>query len=788
MERTLIAALVLWCVWPAEGQSAPATAPARPTQADRLASRSLRRDAINMTLLPGARDRRFRSRMWALCLLAKELAPDDAEANDLLARICRVYHPAKARQEAESLKLRLAARPGDYFLAMEWLRLKLSTLGTAEGRIALLDGLAGDEAFSKPLRAEAAAYCGLTLRATGKAAEAEKRFAQALAMDPHNPTAVAYRDSRDQPAAGPAAAVKRMLQLLRCNMVEPAGPDRLGTAGELAVLLDSMGLGAESLMFFDFSWRMARRRRNSRPAAQLVIPYFNAMLNAGRFRQAVALFESFTTEFAESVDFRSLLAEAYRAIGETKKADKQIDAIAMLYRPKEADPALSTRSAVELAMFYLVTRPQPRQALARAYQAQRSGGATAPERRLVQRVLGAAEIAYLQKNLAPAGEKHLKELLGKDLYAGLFLAEHYYRTGKTDQGNKTLLAAVPQVRSGPAYRRLAGLARRKKVQLSPAKHAAAVRKLLRSFDQGVLTVNLAPAKHVAVTIEPVTAAVRTGEAIWIAAVLSNPGRTPVGLGSRGLLSPRMALRVKIGDETFTLLPPVVWAAPRYLQPGQVIIEKVRIDVGPLGRFMALRPLDELSLTVEGVLDPIGQGASSLPSVVVTPAAVKRMDLLGRFDRARPSAWPKAYETALGRIVHDIKRGDLPTRMLAARQVGALVAMVQDIEKGRSQPPAPLAGKISKAVILRMMVEVLADAADVVRSEMLAAMLEADIDSSVVRHIGPPIIQDRSPLVRLRLVQLLGQAGMTAPRSVVAVLARDPSKPVRLMAAGFGGNE
>ncbi|HUU60459.1 MAG TPA: hypothetical protein VMZ50_13045, partial [Phycisphaerae bacterium] len=205
-----------------------------------------------------------------------------------------------------------------------------------------------------------------------------------------------------------------------------------------------------------------------------------------------------------------------------------------------------------------------------------------------------------------------------------------------------------------------------------------------------------------------------------------------------------------------------------------------------GRFLGNRPLEEITLKVQGMLDPVQYGTdfvSFLPSVRPVPAQIVLADLLGDFDRTKADEWPKRYQLALGRIVYDIKRGDLRARMRAARRVGALLGSARLIEQGEVLPPRHLTGKVTRGVLLRMMVEILKDKSDVVRAEMLSALNHVDLDAGIIRWFGSTI-EDPSALVRFRLVELLGASGVRGQETVVDYLAQDPDEMVRQMAKGF----
>jgi tetratricopeptide (TPR) repeat protein len=764
---------------PAAGQEAAS----RPAPDDVLAADSLCRGANHLKFLPDAPARQYRIR--ALSLMAADRCPESPQAHELLALIYR-NHPDGAGLLAEALEKTLASRGGDFALEWQWLAARIERLHTAKERIAMLTRTMEDPARSTELRAEAAAQCGLILESEGSAQPARAMFARALAMDARNPIAMA----RTEPPPGQedrAAEARRLLRLLECDPPNAGAGIEPGAATRMATMLDAAGLHEESLPFFEECWHAAVKSRKADRVAAMAVPYFNAMLNAGRFRQAVDLFAPREKDFAHSPDFRSLLAEAYQALGDAAGRARQVEAMAKLYPSGSAAGAMSASYAVELAMFHLVIQPRPPDALAQAHEALRSAGKDADEQRRVQRVLGAAELASGKADLAAAGEGRLKKLLGQDLYAAVFLADHYFAAKKESAGKETILAANPAVRSGPAFRRLRTLGKEHGLTLPPVKDADAIRAAAGEFDPGVLQMRTAPQRFLSVTLRPLDQAVRPGEPILLEAALSNTGKKPISVGPGGLFAPALALGAKLDPgppKPFLNLPLLSWAAPRHLPGGQTVREVVRIDVGLLGAYLSRRPLDDIVIGIEGCLSPDASLNSQLPGVLVPGVAIRRVSLLGQFDRRQPEQATAAYNQALGGIINDLKGGQPADRMRAARQTALLLALARSAQPGQVAPPPDLEGKLNRPVLLRLMVNALQDPSEVVRAEMIAALQDVPLDESIVRYLGPPVIEDPSPLVRLRLVELMGAAGLSGPNSVVEVLTRDPNGRVRMMAEGF----
>ena len=142
-----------------------------------------------------------------------------------------------------------------------------------------------------------------------------------------------------------------------------------------------------------------------------------------------------------------------------------------------------------------------------------------------------------------------------------------------------------------------------------------------------------------------------------------------------------------------------------------------------------------------------------------------------------------YQRSLGLIVRDMKHGNVDQRMRAARQIGSLLAMVRQIEQGKAKPPKNLEKKVTKPVLLTMLREILKDTNEVVRAEMLNALLNVSLDESILQLLGNPI-SDSSALVRFRAVELLAALKSSGSETIIDHLTKDKDELVQLMAQAF----
>ena len=744
-------------------------------EADSLAAESLRHSAGNMSMSPGAPGRV--ERLVALSMFAEQLAPGDPETNRLLIGIYE--RQGKFTPAARAAKARLSARPSDHALGLLWLRLELVTRDTAETRIAFLESVAADRARPAALRAEAIAMTTPILLGRAEKAKARASLERVLKADPYHPGALSGRLELTE-APKPEDRVRTALALLHAN------PRDYRTISNLAVILDELGLYDQALVFFDHAEKiMLASATDAKPAHDFLVGYFDAMLDAGRAKQAAEKFQPVLKNFPESMDLQSLLIEAFRLTGEKDEADELIKAMEAACDRKKPVAQSSLEFATEIAWFYLLTRRRANTALIYARMAERID-AVDP---IVRRIVGVAELASGRPELVKPGVEKLKALFESDVYAACFLAEHYFGTGRKAAATEALLAGAKISRSGPAYRRLLALAKANNVDIPPADGSEAAAAEVKAFDVRYLEMALSPEKFLAVTIRPVRDRIAPGEPIAVEATLTNTSAVNIPLGEYALFNPVMGLEVSVeGMEkmVFNDLPLVFWPAPRYLRPGESVRASVRLDVGKLGVFLASRPLETLSLNVTGMLNPVQYGRefrSWVPTVKPKHAKITRLDLLASFAVTAGDEWRKAYRLALGYVVRDMKRGSIAERMRAARQVGSLLALVREVELGRHEPPSPHAGDVTKPVLLTMLREVLKDSSPTVRAEMLASLNYVSLDKSIVRLLSRAV-EDTSSLVRFRMVELIGASGTPGRETIVDYLAQDKDQHVRRMAEAF----
>jgi len=775
-----------WLVLVAGGLWGPTTRPttaptvrpaAEKTSDSHLAAESFRHAAIEMVCSDSATPARA-GRLVVLAGLADRLVPGDWRTARLLADI----HLAQADPNAEAADLEayLKVFPRDNDKYCRWVAARLGRIQTADKRAAFLQGLVDRTGLAPSLRAHAAGRLARLRNGQGRPRDALAAVEGALQLDPSSADALAIWASLKAPETE-AQRLDLRLRILRGD------PHAASEAWDVGLDLGALGMYDEAVAFFDHAWPGADPARvppGNVSEQQLLVDYANALLDARKYDQAIKVLPPAVKRYARAPQLTAMLREAYLAANKDAEAKTLLDAMAKSYKDRETGGEASEAFASEVAWFYVTALPRPNQAVLYAERAIKED----PNNPVYQRILGAAELA-VGRSGPDKGENRLKTLLGKDLYASVFLAERYDVVGNAPAVRKAVLAVAALPRTGPAFRRLAKLAARRSIVLPEPKGIQEAKRLLGAFDKSYLHMLHEPGRFLSVHIRPVAETVACGEPVQVVATLKNIGPVPVPLGWRGLVRPEMALTATIPDSdgisavTVKRLPMAVWAAPRYLKSGESLRQTVRLDVGELARALALRPLSDVTLTITGTLRPPAGQAQAAPSVPQATARIRRASLLGALDPAKPGEWPKAYQLALGRIVRDLRRGSLPERMRAARRTGSLLALACQIDTGRGEVPRPLAGRVNKLVHLSLLRALLSDANPVVRQEMIAALRYATLDRVVLSLLAPSI-EDPSALVRCRLVELLGTADPRGNRAVVTHLSRDRDEAVRGMAELF----
>lgn len=772
MSTSMVWSLLFVMVFTASAaaQQGTSTSPAG-SPADRLAARSLSYQARSLWYQrSGSGVSRVR-RTLVLLQFARRLSPSDPVVNRQLVDLYESLGRLKDASRAAAVYL--DSYPDDYAMALRWIRLTLAGLNTAEERINFLEKVVESKSLCKSARASATVELMFIYQGQGKPREVEGACRKALALDPYQP--VAMRKLLE------LSGNKDAIRVFRLGLDEFRGnPRSLYSSISIAQSLRSAGVYDKALIFYKHALTIARDiKPDDATMLNLLVGYFNAMLDAGRVKEAVEKFKPYVKKYNGSLKLHALMVEAYRALGQDAQADVHVKAMQRIYLPITLPGA--SRSGIqsaELAWFNLMFRSDAITALRWAREAARSAG----DNPFVQRCLGAAEIAAGKIN---SGVRRLKSLLGKDAYAAVILARYYFEHDKVEDGKRVLLDGLGDIRTNPAWRAANRLAALHNVKFPPDKQAQPMRKAVDELPGYLFVMGQHPERFVKVRLTAPRPTVRLGEPIFLEVSIENTSERTIALGQRGLFCPTVFLTIEIdGDEKLSQpdLIPVAIPCPKYFGPGKKVSTRVRIDAGRAGKVLFENPFADVKIIVSGKVDLLELGGklfTSVPGVKVAAVRVVRSAVIKR------DSDEKSARYALGRIVRDLKRGTLAQKVRAAWQCASLLGYIRRVERAKTRPV--FSSVITKPILLSMTRAFLQTDEPVVRAEMLLALQNVDLDSQIISLMGR-CIEDPSPLVRMRLIELLVVKKTRGYKTILSYLSYDRDELVKAMIKALAGQK
>jgi len=763
----------VWTVWAGpDSRPSPATATA-PAPAKALINDSLTHQARSLGHLRDGATVGRAGRIMALLKCADRLVPGRPQTAGPMVDLYEGL--GDLERAAASARVCVDAHPTDYAMGLRWLRLAQAISPGADKRIALLAAALDRKDLDWGIRAAAGVdLCGVYLRQADKK-NAAAICARALQLDPMNSALLEARARLDG-LEGQAVSFEIALAAVR------GSPRSLDAAWKVAQRLQGAGVYASALRFYENAVAIAEATRPGDAVVEaLHVDRFNAALDAaGKPEEAIKAFTPALNAYPRSLPLRALMVEAARLAGQDQEIAKHVQAMAKVYEPLSKPAARRTAAqSAELAWFGLYYRSSAKEAIRWAQEAARSAGGD----RFVQRVLGACELA---NGDTAAGRRRLEGLVGKDPFAAAILARHYYDAGQAGQGAKTLQAGIGTIRTGPGWRALAALAAEKKVPVPPPAHAQAVKAALARLPPIVLEMGRTPEKFFQVKLAASPVEVVCGQAIRVDVELKNVSVHRLPLGQQGLFYPVVFLSVTAdrgaNKAVFPNLTRARLPAPKVLAAGASVRQTVRLDVGPAEKFLMADPLTDLKLTVTGLLDPLQEAdkfISSVPQATIAPVTIRRK---GLFD---PAGDVEAAKAALGRIVRDIRKADPATQLRAARQTVSLLAHVRRVEKRQAKPVFP--NLLQKSLVLALTKALAESPAEAVQAEVLAGLHHVDLDEPTIAQVAP-CLQSPSPIVRMRLVELLVAKKTPGHETVLDMFAKDDDRLVREMAAAVSAKK
>ncbi|NQU74814.1 MAG: tetratricopeptide repeat protein, partial [Planctomycetes bacterium] len=596
MRTILLTFVLLLAADTSLAQTRPATQPASSQPAASPAEKELAMaivyDAIGDTAV--AKPRHHVRRASVLAHLALRADSGNSAAWRLLAEANESLGDLGEAARATEGYLR-TVNGLDYEATVRWIRYKLAALATAEMREVMLESLMNDDAYSAAVRATAMVNLAAIKEGQGEPASAIKLYRKALEADNYQATALRSLARLEAPIPVERQAASA-LAMLRSN------PLAVNVAWELGQLCRVQGLYDKAILLYDYAQAVAVSADHI-PSRVFRRDFLNALLDAGLYERAAAEFASEADRVPLDLGTAGLLVEAYVRLGQTERAESLVERMSEIYRLRETRAVSVATMSAELAWFHLRFRNRPLIASKWAALALQADG----EAPFVRRVWA---MSALGSNHVEEARQMLMQLSVNDAYAVAALVDEAVFRGDRSAGASILAGAAELGRNGPAWRYLSAIALKHQIPLPglPQQCLEIAEQIDQFIRQGHLDVALKPEKYLAVTLEPVPATPRVGEPVNVRATLTNIGHLALSLGEWGLVTPKMMLNVEMRTDS-RYLPiaqriPVIWAAPRYLFPGESLEQTVRLDVGPIAAELSGRPLTAVQLSVSAVLDPL----------------------------------------------------------------------------------------------------------------------------------------------------------------------------------------
>ncbi len=741
-----------------------------------VATQGLVNSSLSLALTPGVPYRA--RRLVTLAEMARGLDEGHPEANRILADLYAAHE--LPTQSAEALRHYLVGREKDYALWQRWLDSALAEHQTAEDRINFLTEVIQVETIPSTVRAEATIDYAEILAGQGKDKEVSQLLVGSLRLDPYNRRALVAWGEQNSGSISVTDSANVMCRILR------GSPQDFNVAYDMGAMLGQVGLWKQSAAFYGHAWSLLEAEVGQDEVPyDWTLAYCNALLDAGEYQKAIDQFKPMLEDYPGRVDLPSLLIEAHLALGQNEDAKTLVTGIESDHSQIEGD---TVQADLEMAMFYLVVKPDSNRAITLARAAIR--GADETQRRSVplQRVYGATE---LLGGAVESGVARLEAIQGTDMWASAFLANYYYHIEKTEDAKREVRKGLALGRSGPAARRLRVLAGELGMQIEPMAGSAKIAQMINNFGEYYLQMPIHPERFVELTIDGPSEPVVVGEPINLTCRLKNVGPVALPTGPMGLFEPVMAVKVFVAglpedvDAEFDQLPLAVWPCPRYLRPDQEVTCQVQLDVGELNEVLEHYPLSQLKIEVTGILNPVQKGqemVSDLP-ILPSPTATVERDALFKAssndDGDVLSDRAEAFLAEVGTLVDSEAFAD---RVLAARQIGSLQVFIdrlsfEDFPEISGLPVIMLDDRIKP-----MIAKLLTDESPVVR----ATMVESLADAGVTMRLEAVDVchDDPAALVRIRVVEILGTLKDEDSRSKLASMTRDPDEHVARMAELF----
>ncbi|UCG17777.1 MAG: hypothetical protein JSV19_07045 [Phycisphaerales bacterium] len=561
----------------------------------------------------------------------------------------------------------------------------------------------------------------------------------------------------------PVARVQLLLDMVSSN------PARGATVWELARYLDDLSLHDRAAHWYRWSIdHFKRRGPGARPPLDISIDLAACLCDAGRYEQAFDLCNQAMAADPARLEAQSLMIRIARLRGLKDVARKQCEMVAT--RLQESEPAImqsgDAAAAARAAWFHIEYKPDPARALRLATVATKS----APDDPAMQRLLGWAKLI---SGDAAGAENVLAPIAKGDQFATVGLARAQLQQDRKEQGIQTLRAAEKLRYSGAAYEKVVGLLEDLGEHPAAKPDRRAVIEVLDAFDRSVLSFYDDPSKVLKLDISPVSKTVAYAEPITCTFTLSNVGPYPITLGHDGMVaSPQVLVS---GGGTWLDAPRVdhylfvSLLRDTVLAPGDKIVVRQTLDVGPLATALEPEPQRQATLEFSFLLDPVlderGRWRSRLDKLQVDSIRVTREQV-------------DATPGGLARLTEALRGG---TQARRSRAVHAVAALIAERRRAQARPIDYTARSVDDAALQQALLATLKDTSPLVRARTLDALVLLKLDAKMIESAAP-LLADGHWLVRMLAIDLFANAQGPVFEPVVKRLsAADPDPLVKALA-------
>ena len=554
--------------------------------------------------------------------------------------------------------------------------------------------------------------------------------------------------------------VELALQLISIN------PSQVNLVWDLGEFLDRLSLHVRAQEWYNRAIEL-HGRSNSAPVPvafrhKLAVSF----ASSGDYKRAVAAADEALLVNPEQHTTRLLRAHALRKLNRTRDADADIDYVAKSYlaRIDEVTRSEAFDEAAEIAWFYCYHQPTAEPALKLARLAMKDPQPSS----LAKLALG---YALRLNGKTDEAIRVLKPLAEVDQLAAYELARARLGQGEKAAAMTVLHRAAGIQHSGIGFDLIRDLLDRHGEVPPRTPLNSKVIAALDKFKRDVFDYHRRPQDFLKFTLQFVDNPLPPVGPVRMRFRVENAGDFPVTFGEGLMARPLVAISARLIGTTSTnfdnYLQVLMTSRPALL-PGDAIEKTVSIDVGAVRTRLIETAAVPMRIEVTAMFDPVyeqGRLTAGLGTVTAGPISVSRSAI---------DVSPSGITTLVDRA----ESPDVRQRMMAADQIGALLAGVRAGAGGQGTVPIPM-DSLNAALS-----KLLSDHAWQVRAHAVVAAGWSPLNDRVT-VAAAPCVRKEEPIVKLLAVRLFAEQHGEKFRQVLEQLSKSDASPfVRRMASSY----